>query len=105
MGALTLRQGATRTNRERAEACFLQALEVARHQGARALELRAAVSLGRLWAGQGKARAALALVSPIYASFTEGWDTLDLLEARRLRDALREQAEQAPKRDRQQDPA
>ena len=105
MGALTLRQGAKGTNRERAEACFLQALEVARHQGARALELRAAVSLGRLWAGQGKARAALALISPIYASFTEGWDTLDLLEGRRLRDALREQAEQTPERDRQQDPA
>jgi predicted ATPase len=87
-GALTLRQGATKPHRERAEACFLQALEVARHQGARALELRAAVSLARLWAGQGKARAALALVSPIYASFTEGWDTLDLIEARRLRDAL-----------------
>jgi predicted ATPase len=68
---------------------------VARHQGARTLELRAAVSLGRLWAAQGKACAALALVSPIYDGFTEGFDTVDLVDARRLRDALREQAEQA----------
>jgi len=95
MGTLTLRQGTTRANRERAEACFLQALDVARHQGARTLELRAAVSLGRLWAAQGKACAALALVSPIYDGFTEGFDTVDLVDARRLRDALREQAEQA----------
>ena len=65
-----------------AEACFHQALEVARRQQAKALELRAALSLSRLWQQQGKRAEAHALLAPIYGWFTEGFDTADLQEAR-----------------------
>jgi predicted ATPase len=68
----------------RAEACFQQALEVARRQQARSLELRAAVSLSRLWQQQGRRQAARELLAPIYAWFTEGFDTRDLREAQIL---------------------
>ncbi len=67
-----------------AEAAFHRALEVARHQQARALELRAACSLSRLWHQHGQWAAARALLAPLYAWFTEGFDTPDLQEARRL---------------------
>ena len=70
-----------------AEACFQQALDVARGQQARSLELRAAVSLSRLWQQQGKA-AARNLLIPLYGWFTEGFDTPDLLEAKALLAAL-----------------
>ena len=70
-----------------AERCFGRALEVARQQEARSLELRAATSLARLWQGQGKADAARALLAPICDWFTEGFDTADLQDAR---DLLRE---------------
>jgi predicted ATPase len=63
------------------EACFLQALAVARQQGARSLELRAALSLGRLWQSQDRGAEAQALLSAIYNQFTEGWDTADLRAA------------------------
>ena len=66
-----------------AEACFQQALDVARHQQARSWELRAAMSLSRLWQRQGKRAAAHELLAPIYGWFTEGFDTADLQEARR----------------------
>lgn len=65
-----------------AEACFHQALTIARHQQAKALELRAALSLGRLWQRQGKGEAARHLVRAIYAWFTEGMETSDLQQAR-----------------------
>jgi DNA-binding winged helix-turn-helix (wHTH) protein/predicted ATPase len=65
-----------------AEACFHQALEVARRQQARSLELRAALSLSRLWQQQGKRDEVRALLAPIYGWFTEGLDTADLLEAK-----------------------
>ena len=71
-----------------AEACFLKALEVARHQQARSWELRAAISLARLWRQQGKRQEACALLAPIYDWFTEGFDTADLQEARTLLTAL-----------------
>ena len=64
-----------------AEACFQQALDVARRQQAKALELRAALSLSRLWQHQGKRAAAHELLAPIYGWFTEGCDTADLQEA------------------------
>jgi class 3 adenylate cyclase/predicted ATPase/DNA-binding winged helix-turn-helix (wHTH) protein len=67
-----------------AEACFQHALAVARRQQARSWELRAAVSLSRLWQRQGKRDAARALLSPIYGWFTEGFDTADLQEAKAL---------------------
>ena len=71
-----------------AEAAFLHALEVARHQQAKALELRAALSLSRLWQQQGQREAARALLAPLYAWFTEGLDTPDLQEAQTLLAAL-----------------
>jgi predicted ATPase/class 3 adenylate cyclase len=72
---------------EEVEACFQQALTVAQHQHAKSLELRAAVSLARLWQQQGKRAEAHALLAPIYAWFTEGFDTADLQEAKALLDA------------------
>ena len=71
-----------------AEACFQQALAVARRQQARSWELRAAMSLSRLWQQQGKRTEARELLAPIYSWFTEGFDTLDLQEARALLDEL-----------------
>jgi predicted ATPase/DNA-binding winged helix-turn-helix (wHTH) protein len=67
-----------------AEACFQQALDVARRQQARALELRAALSLARLWQGQGQSTAARQLLAELYGWFTEGFDTADLQEAKAL---------------------
>ena len=69
---------------QRAETCFHQALDIARHQRAKSLELRAAMSLARLWQSQGKRQAARDLLAPVYGWFTEGFDTVDLIEAKRL---------------------
>jgi len=66
------------------ETCFQQALDVARLQEAKSLELRAAMSLGRLWQQQGKRQEAYDLLAPIYHWFTEGFDTVDLQDARSL---------------------
>ena len=71
-----------------AETCFQHALAIARRQQARSWELRAAMSLARLWQQQGKRAEARALLAPIYGWFTEGFDTADLQEARALLDAL-----------------
>ena len=70
-----------------AERDFLRAIEVARELGAKSLELRAATSLARLWQSQRRAEA-LALLAPVYAWFTEGFDTRDLIEALALLDDL-----------------
>jgi DNA-binding winged helix-turn-helix (wHTH) protein/tetratricopeptide (TPR) repeat protein len=66
------------------EACFLQALDLARRQGAKSLELRAALSLGRLWQRQGKKEEARRSLAEIYNWFTEGFDTPHLKDARAL---------------------
>jgi predicted ATPase len=71
-----------------AEACFQQALDVARHQEAKSLELRAAMSLSRLWQQQGKHDEAHALLAPVYGWFMEGFDTADLQEAKALLEEL-----------------
>jgi predicted ATPase len=71
-----------------AEACLHQALAVARRQQTRALELRAAMSLARLWQQQGKRTTAYELLAPIYHWFTEGFDTADLQQAKALLQAL-----------------
>jgi predicted ATPase len=74
---------------ETAAACFHQALTIARRQQARSWELRAAMSLSRLWQQQGKHTAAQHLLAEVYNWFTEGFDTPDLRQARALLDALR----------------
>ena len=79
---------ATRPMWAEAEACFHQARTVARGQQARALELRAALSLSRLWLQQQKREEARQLLAPLYDWFTEGFDTADLREARTLLEQL-----------------
>ena len=74
-----------------AEECFRQALDISSQQQAKSLELRAAVSLGRLWQQQGKHAEAYDLLAPLYDWFTEGFDTADLQEARALLATLREE--------------
>jgi predicted ATPase len=81
-GALLLRQPTPDV--AQAEACFQQALAIARRQHAKSWELRAAMSLARLWQQQGKRAAAYELLAPIYGWFTEGFDTADLQEAQAL---------------------
>jgi predicted ATPase len=71
-----------------AEAYFERALAVARKQQAKSWELRAAMSMARLWRDQGKRQEARELLAPVYGWFTEGFDTLDLKEAKNLLDAL-----------------
>jgi class 3 adenylate cyclase/tetratricopeptide (TPR) repeat protein len=66
------------------EDCFGRALKVARHQGARMFELRAATNLAQLWRDQGRRAEARDLLAPIYNWFTEGFDTLDLKQAKTL---------------------
>jgi predicted ATPase len=67
-----------------AEGCFERALAISRKQQAKSFELRAAMSLARLWRDQGKVREALELLAPVYGWFTEGFDTRDLKEAKAL---------------------
>jgi predicted ATPase len=81
-GVLLLRQ--TMLQPAEAETCFRQALDIARRQEAKSLELRAALSLARLWQQQGKRAEAHELLAPVYSWFTEGFDTADLQEAKAL---------------------
>jgi predicted ATPase len=67
-----------------AERCLLEAIRVASRQEAKWLELRATRDLARLWQRQGKRAEARALLEPVYAWFTEGFDTVDLMEAAAL---------------------
>src|SRR5262249_147090 len=76
------------TPQAEAETWLQRALDVARRQEAKSLELRAAMSLSRLWQHQGKRTAAYDLLAPIYGWFTEGFDTADLQEAKALLEAL-----------------
>ncbi len=71
-----------------AEACFHKAIAIARQQQAKLLELRAVMSLSRLWQQQGKKEEARKLLVEIYGWFTEGFDTVDLKEARALLEEL-----------------
>ena len=71
-----------------AEALFHRSLDIARAQEAKSLELCAATSLARLWRDQGKRAAARDLLAPLYAWFTEGFDTGDLKDAKALLDDL-----------------
>jgi class 3 adenylate cyclase/predicted ATPase len=85
-GILLLRQ--TGTSQAEAEAWLQRALDVARRQEAKSWELRAAMSLSRLWQQQGKRAEAHGLLAPIYGWFTEGFDTADLQEAKALLEEL-----------------
>src|SRR5262249_32013380 len=91
-GELTLQQssvpGLEASAQQEAEACFLKAIEVACQQQAKSLELRAVMSLARLWQSQGKQAEAHQLLSEIYNWFTEGFDTKDLQEAKALLEEL-----------------
>lgn len=86
-GELLLMQSANQ--QAESEACFGRAIEITRQQNAKSLELRAAMSLSRLWRDQGKRAKALDLLAPTYDWFTEGFDTADLKEAGALLDELR----------------
>jgi predicted ATPase len=70
------------------EVWFQRSLDVSQHQGAKSLELRASMSLTRLWRDQGKVQQARELLAPVYRWFTEGFDTLDLKEAKALLEEL-----------------
>jgi predicted ATPase len=85
-GVLLLRQSGP--SQAEAETWLQRALDIARHQEAKSLELRAAMSLSRLWQQQGKQAEARALLAPLYGWFTEGFATADLQEAKALLDEL-----------------
>jgi predicted ATPase len=85
-GELLLQQKAPNANQ--GETCFQHALDIARRQQAKSLELRAAMSLSRLWQRQGKRAEARQLLREIYGWFTEGFETADLQEAKALLAAL-----------------
>jgi len=78
----------TAENVSEAEVCFERASEIARGQSAKSLELRAAMSLARLWQRMNESDKACALLTPVYRQFTAGFDTTDLIDARALLDEL-----------------
>ena len=86
MGELLLQQAVPDV--PQAETCLHQALAIARQQQAKAVELRTAISLSRLWQQHGKRDAARALLVDVYGWFTEGFDTADLQEAKALLEEL-----------------
>jgi predicted ATPase len=81
-------QSAFRNPQLEAEACFHKAIEIARKQQAKSLELRAVMSLARLWQQQRKKKQAHKMLAEIYGWFTEGFDTKDLREANALLEEL-----------------
>ncbi len=85
-GDLLLATGGTA---DEAAARYHRALAIAREQGARSFELRAATSLARLWRDQGKRAEARDLLAPVYGWFTEGFDTRDLIDAKALLEELK----------------
>ena len=87
MGKLRLEE--VRLDVSEVENSFVRALDVARRQQAKSLELRAAASLARLWGEQGRRGEARDLLAPVYGWFTEGFDTPDLKDAKALLDELR----------------
>jgi predicted ATPase len=87
-GEHLLRQEGLKQRYTDAEQCFQQALTIARHQQAKSLELRAAISLAKLWQQQGKRAKAYDLLEPVYNWFTEGFDTADLQAAKALLTAV-----------------
>jgi predicted ATPase len=86
IGEIALKSPAPQT--VKAEEHFERALAVARQQQARSWELRAAMSMARLWRDQGKPQQARELLAPVYGWFTEGFDTRDLKDAKALLEEL-----------------
>jgi class 3 adenylate cyclase/predicted ATPase len=78
----------TAADERQSEACFQNALQIARRQSAKSLELRAAISMSRLWQKQGKTPEAKNLLAEVYGWFTEGFDTADLKQAKLLLEEL-----------------
>ncbi|HJY83202.1 MAG TPA: hypothetical protein VKK81_19225, partial [Candidatus Binatia bacterium] len=91
-GELTLAQsrvqGLASSVQKEAEGCFLKAIEISRRQQAKSLELRAVMSLSQLWQRQNKEKEAHEMLAEIYNWFTEGFDTKDLQDAKRLCEEL-----------------
>jgi predicted ATPase len=87
--ALSSRSESRRTLEAEAEQCFRRALDVAGRQQAKSLELRAAMDLSRLWQARGDRAEARGVLAPVYAWFTEGFDTPDLRDAAALLADLR----------------
>jgi predicted ATPase len=87
-GELLLQQS---PDNDEAATCFHQAIAIAQHQQAKSWELRAATSLAKLWQRQGKREEAYDLLAPAYGWFTEGFDTVDLKDAKALLDELAEE--------------
>ena len=83
-------QPLTPNTQAEAEECFLTALDIARRQQAKSLELRTAISLARLWQSQDKRHDAYELLAPVYEWFTEGFDTADLKDAKAILNELEE---------------
>ena len=81
-------RSSARADGAKAQGNFERALAIARKQQAKSWELRAAMSMARLWRDQGKRDEARELLAPVYGWFTEGFDTLDLKEAKVLLDEL-----------------
>jgi class 3 adenylate cyclase/predicted ATPase len=86
--ASSLKPLVSRAVEQEAEGYFLKAIEITRQQQAKSLELRAVMSLSRLWQQQGKKKEARQLLAEVYGWFTEGFDTKDLQEAKALLDVL-----------------
>jgi predicted ATPase len=87
-GECLMAQTGKRCKKAEAEECFRQALDVARRDQARSLELRTAMSLGYLWQHQGRRAEAHQVLGEIYSWFNEGFETPDLQEAKALLEAL-----------------
>jgi predicted ATPase len=83
---------ASREVKDEAKGYFLKAIEIARKQQAKSLELRAVMSLSRLWQQQGKKKQARKMLAEIYDWFTKGFDTKDLQEAKALLEELSEKS-------------
>jgi DNA-binding winged helix-turn-helix (wHTH) protein/tetratricopeptide (TPR) repeat protein len=88
LGHVRSPQHPTPSTQAEAEACFQQAIDIAHRQSAKSLELRAVMSLSRLWQQQGKKEEAKQMLAEIYGWFTEGFDTKDLQEAKALLEEL-----------------
>jgi predicted ATPase len=95
-GELLLRMGGTSSgaphNQTAAETCFLQAISLAREQEAKSLELRASMSIARLWSGCGRQQEAIEILNPVYEWFSEGLQTADLVAAKNLLSVLKDRS-------------